>query len=57
MPQQMFKLQMFLNYANIEQNAVSCCVVDGHDSFNLVGMQITLLLSYSINNGRPSPYA
>ncbi len=40
----------YLIYANIEQNAFSWCVVDGHVSFNLVGVHITLVLPYSINN-------
>ncbi len=55
MPQQRVKLQISLNYANIEQNVFSWCVVDGHVSFNLVGVHITLLLPYSINNDRHSP--
>ncbi len=38
MPQKRFKLQISLNYANIEQNAFSGGVVGGHVSFNLVGV-------------------
>ncbi len=55
MRQQRFKLQISLHYANIEQNTFSWGVVDGHVSFNLVGVHITLVLPYhvySINNDR-----
>ncbi len=55
MPQQRFKLQISLNYANIEQNAFSWCVVDGHVSFKMVEEHTTLLLPYSVNNVRDSP--
>ncbi len=55
MPQQRFKLQITLNYANIEYSAFSCRVVDGHASLQKVGVHITLLLPYSINNDRHSP--
>ncbi len=45
MPQEMFKLQISLSYANIEQNAFSWCVVDGHVSFIKNGrVHIILLL-------------
>ncbi len=50
MLQQRFKLQISLDYDNIEQNAFSWLVVDGHVSFNLVGVHIILLLPCSINN-------
>ncbi len=55
MRQQRFKLQISFHYANIEQNTFSWGVVDGHVSFNLVGVHITLVLPYhvySINNDR-----
>ncbi len=55
MPQQRFKLHISLKYANIELNAFSRHVVDGHASFNLVGVHIILLLPYSINNDRHIP--
>ncbi len=37
MPQQMFKLQISLNYVNIKQNVFFWGVADGNVSFNLVG--------------------
>ncbi len=55
MPQHRFIVKISLNYANIEQNAFSCRVVDGHVSFKMVGVHITLLLPYGINNDRHSP--
>ncbi len=55
MPEQKFKLQNSPNYANIEQNSFSWRFVDGHFSFNLVGVHIILLLPYGINNDRHNP--
>ncbi len=53
----MFKLQIILNFVNIEQNAFSWDILDVHVSFNFVGVHITLLLlvPYIINNDRHSP--
>ncbi len=45
MPQQSFKLQMSLNFATIEQNAWR--VINGHVSFKMVGVHITLVLPYT----------
>ncbi len=52
----MSQLQMSFKYANIEQNAFSWRVVESHVnvSFKMVGVHITLLLPYSINNDRHS---
>ncbi len=41
MPEQRFKFQISLNYANIERDAFSWRVVDDHVSFNLVTVYIT----------------
>ncbi len=43
-PQHRLKLQSSLNYANIEQNSFSWPIVNGHVSFKMVGVHITLLL-------------
>ncbi len=53
--QQRFKLKLkiSLKNANTEQNVFSWHV-NGHVSFNLVGVYITLLSPYSINNDRHS---
>ncbi len=45
MPQQRLKLQLSLHYANIEQNAFSWPVVDGHVNFKMDGVHITLLFT------------
>ncbi len=49
MHDQTFKLQMYLNYANIKQNVGSWSVVDGHGSFDVVWVHITLLSWYKYN--------
>ncbi len=46
MPQQRFKLQISVHYANIEQNMVSWCVINGHVSLKMVRVHITLLSPY-----------
>ncbi len=55
MSQQRFELQICLYYVNIEQGAFSWRVVNGHVSFLMVGLHITLHLPYNINNDRHSP--